>query len=172
MEHDRRPIGYWLKRLDRLIEDTFERTLAAEGLTRRHWQVLNVLRPEPATPDGVATALDPFLGDDPPAGETVTGGLAGRGWVRLLDDGRLELTERGRQGHARLRRRVAALRRRVVRGVGEQEYAALIATLRRMAANLESAPARGGRSHSARATIRAGTPQGSAARQLARPLRA
>jgi len=26
-----------------LIEETFERTLGADGLTRRHWQVLNTL---------------------------------------------------------------------------------------------------------------------------------
>src|SRR5262245_25638260 len=117
MQQDGRPIGYWLKHLDRLIEDAFERALATEGLTGRLWQVLNVLRPGPATPAEVAEALDPFLGDDPSVGETVTGGvtgdLAGRGWVRLLDDGRLELTGQGRQGHARLRRRVGALRRRV-----------------------------------------------------------
>ena len=31
-EQDRRPIGYWLKHLDRLIEQSFERTLGAEGL--------------------------------------------------------------------------------------------------------------------------------------------
>jgi hypothetical protein len=43
VEENRRPIGYWLKHLDRLIEDTFERTLSMEGLTRRHWQVLNTL---------------------------------------------------------------------------------------------------------------------------------
>jgi DNA-binding MarR family transcriptional regulator len=140
VQDDRRPIGYWLKHLDRLIEDAFERTLAAEGLTRRHWQVLNVLRRGPAPPAEVAGALDPFLGDDPSAGETVTGGLAARGWVRLLGDGRLELTGQGREGHAALGRRVEALRRRAARGVSEQEYASLIATLRRMAANLEDGP--------------------------------
>ena len=31
MEQNRRPIGYWLKHLDRLIEDTFERTLGTEA---------------------------------------------------------------------------------------------------------------------------------------------
>jgi hypothetical protein len=41
MREDRRPIGYWLKRLDGLIEQHFERTLAGEGVTRRQWQALN-----------------------------------------------------------------------------------------------------------------------------------
>ena len=31
MREDRRPIGYWLKRLDGLIEQHFERTLAGEA---------------------------------------------------------------------------------------------------------------------------------------------
>ena len=45
---DRKPIGYWLKELDRLIEGTLDRALADEGVTRRDWQVLNALEPDPA----------------------------------------------------------------------------------------------------------------------------
>jgi hypothetical protein len=37
------PIGYWLKRLDRAIDGALEPTLAAEDLTRRHWQTMNFL---------------------------------------------------------------------------------------------------------------------------------
>jgi hypothetical protein len=36
MSEDRRPIGYWIKHLDGLIEAAFERTLAGQGVTRRH----------------------------------------------------------------------------------------------------------------------------------------
>jgi hypothetical protein len=43
-----RPIGYWLKRLDRAIEDGFDRDLASWSLTRRHWQILNTLSGGPA----------------------------------------------------------------------------------------------------------------------------
>ena len=60
-----RPIGYWLKHLDRLIETTFSRTLAGQGLTRRHWQVLNTLAHGPASPADLTKALNPFLRDDP-----------------------------------------------------------------------------------------------------------
>ena len=63
MAEDRRPIGYWLKHLDRLIEGNFERTLASEGLTRRHWQALNTLRTRPSTRAEIAAALAPFLGE-------------------------------------------------------------------------------------------------------------
>lgn len=36
MSEDGRPIGYRLKHLDGLIEAAFERTLAGQGVTRRH----------------------------------------------------------------------------------------------------------------------------------------
>ena len=49
---DRKPIGYWLKELDQLIEGTLDRALADEGVTRRDWQLLNALEP------GTGTARD------------------------------------------------------------------------------------------------------------------
>ncbi|GAA4602421.1 hypothetical protein GCM10023195_07350 [Actinoallomurus liliacearum] len=41
----RRPLGYWLKLLDQLIEENLNRVLAVEGLHRRHWQTMNLLAP-------------------------------------------------------------------------------------------------------------------------------
>lgn len=61
MRDERRPIGYWLKHLDRLIEGNFERTLASDGLTRRHWQVLNTLSTGSRTEAEIVDALAPFL---------------------------------------------------------------------------------------------------------------
>jgi hypothetical protein len=67
-----RPIGYWLKHLDRLIDDSFSRALAADELTRRHWQVLNTLARGPASPAELTQALEPFLrGPAPLAATTV-----------------------------------------------------------------------------------------------------
>ena len=60
-----RPIGYWLKHLDRLIDDSFSRALAADELTRRHWQVLNTAARGPASPAELTQALEPFLRGDP-----------------------------------------------------------------------------------------------------------
>jgi hypothetical protein len=65
---DRRPIGYWLKHLDRLIEDNFDRLLASEGLTRRHWQLLNTLHRGPSTHEELAEAVAPFVTDHPDDG--------------------------------------------------------------------------------------------------------
>jgi hypothetical protein len=47
-----RPIGYWLKKLDRLIDDHFDLQLSNAGLTRRQWQLLNLLENDPrSVPD-------------------------------------------------------------------------------------------------------------------------
>src|SRR5918999_1264765 len=46
---DRRPLGFWLKLVDRLLDEGFERILAGAGLTRRHWQALTTLQQGPAT---------------------------------------------------------------------------------------------------------------------------
>ena len=56
------PIGYWLKRLDRAIEGALDPTLAAEDLTRRHWQTMNFLHQGPSDAPGLAEALRPFWG--------------------------------------------------------------------------------------------------------------
>lgn len=37
----RRPIGYWRKLVDRLIDEISEGLLHEQQLARRHWQLLN-----------------------------------------------------------------------------------------------------------------------------------
>jgi DNA-binding MarR family transcriptional regulator len=136
-----RPIGYWLKHLDRLIEDTFSRALAGQGLTRRHWQVLNTVARGPASPAELTKALDPFLREDPSAQATTVADLIRRGWVIRERDGRLCLTPYGRTAHQRTQERVQQTRGLILRGVSADEYAAVIDILARMAANLETSAA-------------------------------
>ena len=137
----RRPIGYWLKHLDRLIEDTFSRTLAGQGLTRRHWQVLNTLAHGPASPADLTKALDPFLRDDPTGQATTEADLIDRGWVSHDQDGRLCLTLHGQTAHQQTHKQVQQTRELMLHGVHVGEYAAVIDILTRMAANLETSTA-------------------------------
>jgi DNA-binding MarR family transcriptional regulator len=133
-----RPIGYWLKHLDRLIEDTFRQTLTGQGLTRRHWQVLNTVSRGPASPAELAEALDPFLRDDPAGQATTAADLIDRGWVSHDHDGRLCLTPNGRTAYQATQQQVQQTRRLMLRGISAGEYAAVIDILTRMAANLQS----------------------------------
>ena len=138
---EQRPIGFWLKHLDRLIERTFERSLADQGLSRRDWQTMNVLSAGPHDAEGLATALRPFWGEGAATLEELLGGLGRRGWTGLGADGRYTLTALGRDAHRAVSERVQETRRRSLEGLTYGEYEAAVATLRRMAENLEAAPA-------------------------------
>ncbi|ADB29229.1 hypothetical protein Kfla_0100 [Kribbella flavida DSM 17836] len=129
MSDDNKPIGWWLKELDRLIEASLDSVLATEGLSRRQWQALNAASEE----QPIAVALAPFLAGDPAELAAVTDPLAGRGWL----DGE-QLTPAGRAALDRLTERMTAQRRRLTAGIDATEYAMAVDVLRRMAVNARS----------------------------------
>ena len=133
-----KPIGYWLRELDRLIEASFERTLADLGLSRRHWQTLNTLRRAPGAEHALGDALRPFWSHGAITIAEVTGDLLNRGWAERGGDGRYRLTASGRAAHAALLDRINAGRRRILDGLTPEEYRATVRVLRRMAENLEA----------------------------------
>jgi hypothetical protein len=133
---DRRPIGFWLKLVDRLIDEGFDRLLGDAGLTRRHWQALTALQAGPATVQELDARLAPFLDDQEPTVRPVLDDLAARGWAAWSADGRATATPAGTAAHGDLLADVSAHRRRVADGVTAQEYQATVAVLQRMAANL------------------------------------
>ncbi|WP_265522636.1 MarR family winged helix-turn-helix transcriptional regulator [Oerskovia flava] len=137
---ERRPIGYWLKLVDRLIDDSFDEVFHHSGLTRRHWQVLNMIRDgvsDASTVDGV---LSPFA-----HGTTDPGHAAGvsaeiddltrRGWVQRSDAG-LTVTVAGNHAYHDLLDAVSTSRQRLAEGISPQQYDDTVATLERMAQNL------------------------------------
>jgi hypothetical protein len=136
MKTDDKPIGYWLKQLDRLIEDRFEATLAAAGLARRHWQVLNVLHAGPASSADLAESLRPFWTAGEITVDQVLADLARRRWAAAAADGRWALTGAGIAGHAEVSTKVHAARRAITNGISADEYIRTVDTLRRMAENL------------------------------------
>jgi hypothetical protein len=128
-----RPIGFWLKLVDTLIDQRFEAVLEEHGVTRRQWQLLNVLQRGPATLEELDAAVAPFLQAD--AGESSAEHLeelVGSGWVApgysLTDAGTTALEG---LGHA-----VGEMRQGMAQGVGDDEYATTLAVLERMARNL------------------------------------
>jgi DNA-binding MarR family transcriptional regulator len=136
-EASRQPIGYWLRLLDQRIEASFEPTLAACRLTRRHWQALNVMRPGPMTRPRFHQALAPFLGDAPDVLPQVIADLQERGWIAETD-GFLSLTTAGQDAVVTMSEAVTSIRVRMTEGISAQQYAATIDTLARMSANLRA----------------------------------
>jgi DNA-binding MarR family transcriptional regulator len=136
-----KPIGYWLKRLDQLIESAFGRVFAEQELSRRHWQVLNVLHPAPLDATALAEALRPFWEPGAITAADVIRDLTERGWVGLDDEGRYALTPAGLAGHAEVKAKVDAVRATVIDGLTEAEYYTTMRALQQMTANLEQAAA-------------------------------
>lgn len=142
--HTPRPIGFWLKLVDRMIDEQFASTLDEHGVTRRQWQLLNVLARENATTEQLDAAVAPWLpaptavtsGDD--TGETSAAHLAelvDSAWVDAISTG-FALTERGRAAFERLAEVVTDQRTVMTAGLTPDEYEATVGSLERMARNL------------------------------------
>lgn len=131
MSEDNKPIGWWLKELDRRIEAAFEQLLARDDLNRRQWQALNAAAGE----EPIAVALAPFLAAEADLA-AATGPLEARGWLAGE-----ELTAAGRAALARLTELVVTQRQRLTAGIDDGEYAVTLAVLRQMAANAQNSSA-------------------------------
>lgn len=133
-----RPLGYWVKHLDTLLEESLDRVLARSGMRRRHWQVLNVLREGPQTRAQVAEAMLAFWVAASVTQTDVVDDLVRRGWAEAAPgDDLYTLTADGEEAYSRVSLDVATLRAQVTDGFTPDEYAAVIGALAKMAANLE-----------------------------------
>jgi DNA-binding MarR family transcriptional regulator len=133
-----RPLGYWVKRLDTLLEESLDRVLARNGMRRRHWQVLSVLREGPQTRAQVAEAMLAFWVAASVTQTDVVDDLVRRGWAEAQPgEDRYALTADGEEVYSRVSLDVATLRAQVTHGFSTDEYAEVVNALARMAANLE-----------------------------------
>jgi DNA-binding MarR family transcriptional regulator len=137
---DKRPVGFWVKLVDRLIDEQFASTLDEHGVTRRQWQIMNILSRGEASIAEMDAAIAPFLApatEDSPAessAEHLTE-LIESAWVDATTTG-YELTERGRAAFDRLEQRVATQRTLISQGVTPEQYEQTIAVLEQVAKNL------------------------------------
>jgi hypothetical protein len=126
--------------LDRAIDGALDPTLAAEDLSRRHWQTMNFLHQGPSDAPALAEALRPFWGEGAITLDEVLSDLEHQALV-TNDEGRYALTATGTATRAKLASQVEVTRRRLVGGVTREQYLATVEMLQRMTANLEGAPA-------------------------------
>jgi hypothetical protein len=127
-----RPIGFWLKLVDRLIDQRFEMVLEEHGVTRRQWQLLNVLKRGPAPLEQLDTGVAPFLDDEGESSAEHLEELVGSGWVAPG----YSLTEAGVTAMDGLGHAVEELRNGMSEGIADEDYATTLAVLERMARNL------------------------------------
>jgi DNA-binding MarR family transcriptional regulator len=131
-----RPIGFWLKLLDRLIDEHFAEVLEEHGVTRRQWQILNVLSAGESTVEHLDEAVAPFLaGEEGESSLEHLTELIESGWVAATEAG-YEMTDRGRLAFGKLSEVVSELRDSAGEGVSTEEYERTLGVLETMARNL------------------------------------
>ncbi|WP_245707378.1 MarR family transcriptional regulator [Pseudonocardia oroxyli] len=126
-----KPIGWWLRHVDGLIESSMDRVLADEGIGRRHWQALNAVAGGADTEPALDAALAPFGG----ASRLVLDQLRAQHWIQEIA-GRISLTPTGSAARGRLVVAIRDYRARITEGVSEEQYRTTVETLARMARNL------------------------------------
>lgn len=130
---DRRPLGYWVEAVARLLARSLEAPLAAAGIDRSGWRTLTALERGPATEAELTAAMPP----DEAALARPLPQLAGLGWVEEAD-GHWRLTDAGRGAHDDILLAVSEVRRATIDGIAPQDYATTLDTLARVARNLEA----------------------------------
>lgn len=140
MDAPTRPIGYWLKRLDRSIEDGFDRDLATWSLTRRHWQVLHAVQAGYGDEATIGAALQPFWTDEAITRDEVVNDLLGQSWITRVET-HLALTPAGKAAHARLFAQIRVNRARMMDGLTAQDYNTVVRLLEQMTINLDTSTA-------------------------------
>jgi DNA-binding MarR family transcriptional regulator len=132
----RRPVDFWLKLVDKLINEHFSKTLEEHGVTRRQWEVMNLLSRGPASHDELAEALAPFRTELEV--NTLTEDLAElveSGWLAIREDV-YQLTDRGRISYQRLEPVLRSTNERIVHGVSAEDYSTTLEVLEQIANNL------------------------------------
>ncbi|HEY8293940.1 MAG: MarR family transcriptional regulator [Actinomycetota bacterium] len=131
-----RPIGFWLKLVDGLITQQFDAIVEEHGVTRRQWQIMNLLAESPSTVELISEDLKPFLAEEPheTAAEQIDE-LIDSGWVGL-DGEQYELTDQGRASLEKIGEVVKQNRDQISAGIPEEEYQATLDVLQRMARNM------------------------------------
>ncbi|HET8927672.1 MAG TPA: hypothetical protein VFN24_07555, partial [Microbacterium sp.] len=124
---DRRPLGYWLRVVDRLITREFAAALEAEDVSRRDWMLLNLLSGDVEAPAFAAARLE--------RRDKHLRRLKERGWVARGDDG-WELTDEGRAAKERLAEIVQSVREKVSGAVSPEDWERLGASLEAIAREL------------------------------------
>jgi DNA-binding MarR family transcriptional regulator len=133
------PIGYWLKRADELITLRSNEALQEFGLTRFHWQVFSSIREAGRlNKEQLLVMLKDFL--DEARLDQIIADLRAKAWVAYeVDRGgaRLGLTRAGEDMYGQVLEQQKQVRSRVMSGISESEYEALIRTLQHIVENLQ-----------------------------------
>ena len=133
----RRPVGWWLKEADALLDAAFDAALDGTGVDRRGWQLLATLARAPMRRGELLASLASF--DPPQVLGRVLDEVVSRGWVEETD-GVLRLTTVGSAQQQAVGPRVEEVRSKVSAALPQADYVQLISLLARLVEGLRSTP--------------------------------
>jgi hypothetical protein len=137
------PIGYWSGVVNKAVLRHLRDAMASVDLTQPLWWTLNRLVAagrDGVTREALAAGLAP-LADDADEIPRVPARFLHRGWATEDEAGVLRVTDAGLAAHAQVKQLVAEVRARLHEGVPDEEYAAALRVLRRIARNAEASGA-------------------------------
>ncbi|WP_375386458.1 hypothetical protein [uncultured Microbacterium sp.] len=126
-----RPLGYWLRLVERQIAEAFAAEFEADGFDRREWMALNLLSGEVGD-ERFARIAERIAERAGKHGGKLFRTLAEQGLVTETD-GVWTLTDEGRAKRAAMKGRVDAIRERVTAAVSPEDYATTVASLEAIA---------------------------------------
>lgn len=130
-----RPVGFWVKLVDQLLEERLDATLATHSLTRRGWQVLNSLGDGGLSQAELGARLEGWVSDGGDEIGATVASLIETDQVQA-SEGALVLTGAGVRTRDAATDDVGAFRRLVAEGIDRSDYGTALAVLEGMATNL------------------------------------
>jgi DNA-binding MarR family transcriptional regulator len=129
------PIGLIVRQLDKALTAYTDEALARYGVTRLHWQTLNVIKDaNHITFEKLFETMKVFLDKDQL--DTVVNDLTQHNWVRRDESSLLSITNEGKTGFAELAKTQDEVRIAVMKGISQSDYYTVISILQRMIDNL------------------------------------
>ena len=129
------PIGLIIKQLDKALTAYTDEALARYGVTRLHWQTLNLIKDaDHITFEKLFEIMKVFLEKDQL--DAVVNDLTQRNWVRREDSSSFSITNEGKRGFAELAKTQDGVRMVVMKGISQSDYSTVISILQRMIDNL------------------------------------
>jgi len=133
--HDR-PIGFWIKAADKVLDQTIDRLHVEEGFTRRRWQIFNTIAQYGSISiTGLSSGLSAMLASEDVQLELDA--LTEQGVLNRLGDV-LSISRNGLEVHHRLVASQEALRKKAMRGISDEDYRAALRCLSTIVGNLEA----------------------------------
>jgi hypothetical protein len=130
-----RPIDFWLKLVDTLINERFSALLEEHGVSRHQWELMRLLSTGNATQQQLDEDLAPFLAASSTPTVDQLAELADSGWVDQHGDD-YALSERGATAFERLSAAVNRANEAITQDVEAADFDTALRVLERMAVNL------------------------------------